>query len=162
MSEPSTATDPLEPTGSRHDEGAETTDDPGDDVGRDPDAIASEIEATRSELAHTIDAIADKVSPKRAASRGASKVKEAAGSVRDSVREAVNGHLPATGAGGGAAGGASGEALLDTTASGAAADAPAWTSTTTYDAVLRKDRVAMVGGAVAVVVLLVLWRRHRG
>src|SRR5438309_8237312 len=49
----------------------------GDDVAetRSPDAIQKEIEQTRTELAGTIDAIADRISPKRAASRGAAAVK---------------------------------------------------------------------------------------
>jgi hypothetical protein len=49
----------------------------GDDVAatRNPDAIAKEIEQTRAELADTIDAIADRISPKRAASRSAAAVK---------------------------------------------------------------------------------------
>lgn len=53
------------------------TDDEGDQVAetRSPDAIQREIEQTRTELAETIDAIADRISPKRAASRGAAAVK---------------------------------------------------------------------------------------
>ena len=43
----------------------------------DPDDIESEIERTRAELAETIDAIAEKVSPKRAVARTADKVKMA-------------------------------------------------------------------------------------
>jgi len=48
-----------------------TATDEGDDVAetRSPDAIAKEIEQTRAELAETIDAIADRVSPKRVAQR---------------------------------------------------------------------------------------------
>ena len=42
---------------------------------RDPDTIQREIEKTRAELADTIDAIADRISPRRAASRGAGAVK---------------------------------------------------------------------------------------
>src|SRR3954447_16665078 len=42
---------------------------------RDPDTIQREIEHTRAELADTIDAIADRISPRRAASRGATAVK---------------------------------------------------------------------------------------
>jgi hypothetical protein len=53
----------------------------GDDVARDPDAIAREIEQTRAELADTIDAIAGRISPKRAASRGAHAVKAKVGAV---------------------------------------------------------------------------------
>jgi hypothetical protein len=36
---------------------------------RDPDAIAREIEQTRAELADTIEAIVDRVSPKRVGAR---------------------------------------------------------------------------------------------
>jgi hypothetical protein len=48
---------------------------------RSPDAIQKEIEQTRAELAETIDAIADRISPRRAASRGASAVKAQVSSV---------------------------------------------------------------------------------
>ena len=52
------------------------TADEGDDVpSRSPDAIQKEIEQTRAELAETIDAIADRLSPRRAAHRGAAAVK---------------------------------------------------------------------------------------
>jgi hypothetical protein len=44
-------------------------------VSRDPDAIQREIEETRAELARTVDLIAERLSPRRAASRGASRVK---------------------------------------------------------------------------------------
>lgn len=37
---------------------------------RDPDAMAREVEQTRAELAATVDAIAARVNPKRAAARG--------------------------------------------------------------------------------------------
>jgi hypothetical protein len=48
-----------------------------DDVAdnKNPDAIQREIEATRAELADTIDAIAERVSPRKAASRGAAAMK---------------------------------------------------------------------------------------
>jgi len=42
---------------------------------RKPEEIAREIEQTRAELADTIDAIAGRMSPKRAASRGAQRVR---------------------------------------------------------------------------------------
>jgi hypothetical protein len=48
---------------------------------RKPDAIAREIELTRAELADTIDAIADRISPRRAATRGAQAVKAQVSSV---------------------------------------------------------------------------------
>lgn len=57
-------------------------------TGRDADAIQREIEETRAELAATVDAIADRVSPRRAAARGATRVRAAVGSVRSSM----NGH----------------------------------------------------------------------
>ncbi|GLX01292.1 DUF3618 domain-containing protein [Microtetraspora sp. NBRC 16547] len=41
----------------------------------DPDALEREIERTRVELARTVDAIADRVSPKRVAERSMAKVK---------------------------------------------------------------------------------------
>src|SRR4051794_40746067 len=45
---------------------------------RKPDTIQREIEQTRAELADTIDAIADRISPRRAASRGAQAVRSRA------------------------------------------------------------------------------------
>jgi hypothetical protein len=57
-------------------DGQPVTADEGDDVPtRSPDAIQKEIEQTRAELAETIDAIADRLSPRRAAHRGAAAVK---------------------------------------------------------------------------------------
>ena len=53
----------------------------GGDVARDPDAIQREIEQTRAELADTIDAIADRVSPKRVAARGSQAVRSQVSSV---------------------------------------------------------------------------------
>jgi uncharacterized protein DUF3618 len=44
-------------------------------MSRKPDAIQREIEATRAELARTVDLIAERLSPRRAASRGVTKVK---------------------------------------------------------------------------------------
>jgi hypothetical protein len=46
---------------------------------RDPDAIAKEIEQTRAELAAAVDAIAQRVSPKRVASRGAAALQSPTG-----------------------------------------------------------------------------------
>ena len=44
----------------------------------DPQQIQREIEATRTELAATVEAIADKVSPKKVAARGAATARDAA------------------------------------------------------------------------------------
>jgi hypothetical protein len=41
-----------------------------------PDALVSEIETTRADLARTIDAIADRVSPKNAARRALDRARE--------------------------------------------------------------------------------------
>lgn len=43
---------------------------------RDPEAIQREIEQTRVQLAGTLDALAERASPKRAVSRGKSAVLE--------------------------------------------------------------------------------------
>src|SRR4051812_20534992 len=73
-----------------------STSDPGDggDVAgeRSPDAIQREIEQTRAELADTIDAIADRISPKRAVGRGASAVRAQVSSV---LSGGGNGDVPA-------------------------------------------------------------------
>ena len=50
-----------------------------------PEALAADIEATREELAETLDAIADKVSPKRVAKRTTKKVGDA---VKEGAAEA--------------------------------------------------------------------------
>lgn len=52
----------------------------------DPDAMVAEIERTREELAETLDAIADKVSPKRVAKRTTKKVATA---VKDTAHDAA-------------------------------------------------------------------------
>jgi hypothetical protein len=56
----------------------------------DPEVLAADIEKTREELAETLDAIADKVSPKRVAGRTKQKVgdavKEGAGSAAATVK----------------------------------------------------------------------------
>src|SRR3954466_3204725 len=64
-------------------DGIPTSNSDGGDVAaeRSPDAIQREIEQTRAELADTIDAIADRISPKRAASRGAQAVRHQVSSV---------------------------------------------------------------------------------
>lgn len=62
----------------------------------DPDSIQREIDETREQLARTIDAIADRVSPKRAAARSADKVKTKVGSVGKSLqRRGGNGEADA-------------------------------------------------------------------
>jgi hypothetical protein len=54
-----------------------------------PDTLVSDIDATRADLAHTIDAIADRVSPKKAARRTLDRVRERASQVDPAVGGAV-------------------------------------------------------------------------
>ena len=56
------------------------------DQSTDPTVLAGEIEKTREELAETLDAIADKVSPKKVADRTKKKV---TGAVKDGANDAV-------------------------------------------------------------------------
>ena len=53
----------------------------------DPDALVAEIEATREDLAETIDAIADRVSPQRVKERSKDKLREVAGHAKEVVSE---------------------------------------------------------------------------
>ena len=55
------------------------------DAAKDPEVLAKQIEETREDLAVTLDAIADKVSPKRVASRTKESVTE---TVKDKVAQA--------------------------------------------------------------------------
>jgi hypothetical protein len=106
------ARDPQDPAGIDDDGGpigdtsavsaADSAPDDGGDVAgsRDPDEIADEIEQTRAELADAIDAIAERISPKRAAARGAQAVKAQVSSARDKVTgDSAGGPLLAEGSG---------------------------------------------------------------
>ncbi|WP_336208312.1 DUF3618 domain-containing protein [Nonomuraea sp. LPB2021202275-12-8] len=55
----------------------------------DPDELERRIARTRAELAQTVDAIADRVSPKRVAERTVADVKSRAGSLAISVGDAL-------------------------------------------------------------------------
>ncbi|UBU15221.1 DUF3618 domain-containing protein [Nonomuraea gerenzanensis] len=55
----------------------------------DPDELERRIARTRAELAHTVDAIADRVSPKRVAERTVADVKTRAGHFVASVGDAL-------------------------------------------------------------------------
>jgi len=124
----------------------------------DPAALAAEIEKTREDLAGTLDAIAEKVSPKRVAKRTSKKVaasvKEGAAAAKESVVE-------------GAA--AAKEAVRDLTGK------PTLTATPWVEPVLpelapvpaygsagsRLTKEYVVAGAVALGLLLLLLRRRR-
>ncbi|GGK86372.1 hypothetical protein Sme01_39770 [Sphaerisporangium melleum] len=55
----------------------------------DPEALEREIERTRAELAVTVDAIVDRVSPKRVAGRGVARVKADAEHLVATARDMV-------------------------------------------------------------------------
>jgi hypothetical protein len=63
----------------------------GKDAAPDPDALVDEIEKTREELAETLDAIADKVSPKRVAGRTKKAAKDGAAEAVESVKQTASG-----------------------------------------------------------------------
>jgi len=58
----------------------------------DPAALERDIERTRAELARTIDAIADRVSPKRVAERSVARMKANAGQLVAAVGDLVAGN----------------------------------------------------------------------
>ena len=138
----------------------------GGDVGeqRNPDTIQREIEQTRAELADTIDAIADRISPKRAASRGAQAVRSQVSSV---FGGSGNGAAPAAvlDAPAGASDHVDTEARRRSVESVArSGGGAAYTGTGQFrvDRRLRVDRVLLLVGATAAVAgVAVLWRSRR-
>ncbi|GAC1323449.1 MAG: hypothetical protein NVSMB13_03340 [Mycobacteriales bacterium] len=136
----------------------------------DPAAIQREIEATRQELAETLDAIAEKVSPKRAASRGSALVKEKISAVftQSADGSAPTGPVPDIGTATRPAGSTAKPEISpeEALAAGVPAGYPYRSGgVTAYagasETVLRKDRVAMAAGAGALVLLLMARRRKR-
>jgi Protein of unknown function (DUF3618) len=116
---------------------------------RDPDRIQREIEQTRAELAETIDAIADRISPRRVAGRGAAAVKAqvaaafGAGADGDSATEP--GPYPGH----------------EATRLGAHGAHTAAVSDYAVSRRLRTDRVLVVVGVAAAVAALLVLRRSR-
>jgi hypothetical protein len=126
---------------------------------RDPDTIVREIEQTRAELADTIDAIADRLSPRRAVSRGLHSVKAQVGAVRSSAPASVLDAPPA--ASGKVDTQARRRAVQEIARTGGGA---AYTGTTqfTVSRRLRVDRVLIAAGVVAAAAgVAVLWRSRR-
>jgi hypothetical protein len=109
----------------------------------DPAEIQQQIEQTRAELASTVDAIADRVSPKRVAARTKVTIKEKVDDLRS------RGTVPA----------------LEGRASAGQETLPARVASQLREAKrtggrsVRWDRVAMVGGGIA---LIVVFLRRRG
>lgn len=112
---------------------------------RDPDGLERQIEATRAELARTIDSITDRVAPRNVARRSAEKVREQAEHVMETVSGALTGVVR-------------GESRRIDPESGIADDI----MSTDYRR-LPVSRGALIGGAVAVaaVTAIVIWRRRR-
>jgi hypothetical protein len=135
----------------------------GSDVARNPDTIQREIEQTRAELADTIDAIADRISPRRVAGRSAQAVKSQVSSVFGGHGEA-NGHSgPASVLDADPTASAKVDSAARTRAVSAVAEqgGGAYTGTSQFAVSrrLRTDRVLLAFGAAAAVVgAIVLWR----
>ena len=146
----------------------------------DPEVLAGEIEKTREELAETLDAIAEKVSPKRVTARTKKKVGEAASGAVDSVKGSA-GHAADAMKGAASKGKTSSDAepplsvaevpvevaptpgaLADaavTPVEPAGAEAPLWTTPLPPESPSRLPVYA--GAGAALVVLLLLMRRRR-
>ena len=125
-------------------------------MSRDPSAIEREIEQTRAELARTVDLIAERLSPKRAASRGVTKVRDGISGVFQSENGHVNGQVASSN-------GATDEPSAFEPREPSAIHAVPFAPGSTTPRTLRKDRVAIAVGAVAAVVaLVVVLKRHRG
>lgn len=130
---------------------------------RSPDAIQKEIEQTRAELAETIDAIADRISPKRAASRGAAAVKASVSGVfGGNGNGAPAAVLDAPAAASSHTDTQQRTRQISAVASSGGGSAYAGSSQFAVKRTLRTERVLLVVGAVATVAAVaVLWRSRR-
>lgn len=127
-----------------------------DVAGQDPHAIQREIEHTRAELAETIDAIADRVSPKRVASRSAARLRTAMHEVLHGVDGGPAGQQPSHRALPPSRTGAALDELRDVAEEGSGA---AFTGAHTYlvERQLRADRVLLAIGAAAAVAAVAIY-----
>jgi hypothetical protein len=128
---------------------------------RDPDAIQKEIEQTRAELAETIDAIADRISPKRAASRSAQAVKASVSSVFGGADSAPAAVIDAPAKASGNPDPATRTAAVREIASSGGGAAYTGSREFTVARKLRTDRVLLVVGVGAAVAGLLVLRRSR-
>lgn len=107
----------------------------------DPAELERRIERTRAELAQTVDAIADRVSPKQVARRTAAKAESSAKQFLTSVADRV------------------GDAVGGTSRPAAVRDEP--------DGLWAEEQPSLapllvsVGAALAVTAMIMLWRRRR-
>ncbi len=116
----------------------------------DPAEIQQQIEETRAELASTIDAIADRINPKRVAARGVETVK---GKV-DDLRSRGTSPNGSTGPGALTGAGAGQQPLTARMAS------QLREAQQTRGRSVRWDRVAIVGGGLVVLILILRRRGH--
>jgi uncharacterized protein DUF3618 len=126
---------------------------------RDPGSIQKEIEKTRAELAETIDAIADRISPKRAAARSASAVKAQVSSVFGGNGSAPAAVLDAPPGAAGRVDSATRRREVQSVAQTGGGTAYTGTSEYAVSRRLRLDRVLLVTGIVAAAAgVVILWR----
>ena len=109
----------------------------------DPAEIQQQIEQTRAELASTVDAIADRVSPKRVAARTKASVQEKVIDLRN------RGTAPALETAG------AGQQPLPARVANQLREAKK-----TRGRSVRWDRVAIVGGGIALIALFLRRRSH--
>ena len=130
---------------------------------RDPDSIQKEIEQTRAELAETIDAIADRISPKRAAARGAQAVKAQVSAVLGSNGSSAPAAVldaPADSTSG--VDSAARQRSVEAVARSGGGTAYTGASEYAVSRRLRLDRVLLATGAVAAVAgVVILWRSRK-
>ena len=134
----------------------------------DPEVLADEIEKTREELAETLDAIADKVSPKRVTARTKKAAKDGAADAVESVKETVVAAKDAakekvTGQSAPAVPLAAAEVPVEVAPTPSSATAPAYTPTD-YTSTLppaAPSRAPMYAGAAAAA-LVAFWLLRRG
>jgi CHASE3 domain sensor protein len=112
-------------------------------VPQDPAQIQRQIEDTRAELAHTIDAIADIVSPKRAAKRGVDQVRARVEELRAQISGPQQNGQPQRQLPPGMSAELQGSTLYGTKRT------------------VRWDRVVLVGGGAVLLLVVVRRRRNR-
>ncbi len=121
---------------------------------QDPAAIQQQIENTRAELAVTLDAIAELVSPRRVAERTGEQIRGRVAELRQKMIAGGFGGPAAIPADSGAANGFGSPADRQQLSAGL-------DSGLVVQRTVRWDRVAVVGGGVLVLLVGVRRRRHR-
>ena len=113
----------------------------------DPEELLRSIERTREELAHTVDTIAGRLDPKRAAKRGIGAVRDGVTSVVDGARAKM--HLAADGIAAHTPHTANGHATTITGDKSTAADTAAETATATTVATTAAAASAAISAKLA-------------